>query len=106
MLFEFRIEDLYLQVKTKFVIIPSYLAIHKLYLEIETWTFHAPMVDEVIERMFGFYDHFDDLCFLFPNNFYNPSKFNPPNKEISFPNSQDSHFFPKLLPSRISPNFQ
>jgi hypothetical protein len=33
------------------------------------------MVEEVIDRLFGFYEQFDDLCFFFPENFYNPDKF-------------------------------
>jgi hypothetical protein len=61
-LFEFIIDNLYLQVKTKLVVVPSCLAKGKLYTEVEIWTFHTPMVDEVIDRLFNFYNQFD-LCF-------------------------------------------
>jgi hypothetical protein len=55
-LFEFIISDLTLQVKTKLIVIPTCLGKGKLYTEIEVWTFHAPLVEEILERLFGFYD--------------------------------------------------
>jgi hypothetical protein len=91
-LFEFKIEELYLHVKTKFAIITSCLAKDKLYSEIESWTFHTPMVDDVVERLFNFYNQFDDF-----------SKFPGPNNgEFNFPNLEEG-IFPKLLPNRFSP---
>jgi hypothetical protein len=65
-LFEFIISDLTLQVKTKLIVIPNCLAKGKLYTEIEVWTFYAPIVEEILERPFGFYDQFNYLCFFFP----------------------------------------
>jgi hypothetical protein len=57
------------------VVIPLCLAKDEsLYTESEAWTFHAPLADEVLERLFGFYDYFDDLCFFFPKSFINPTK--------------------------------
>jgi hypothetical protein len=74
-LFEFIIEDSVFQVITRLVIIPLCLAKdERLYTESETWTFHAPLADEVLERLFGFYDYFDDLCFFFPKSFIDPAK--------------------------------
>jgi hypothetical protein len=46
----------------------------KIYAESEIWTFHAPLTDEIIERLFGFYDYFEDLCFFFPKCYFNPAK--------------------------------
>jgi hypothetical protein len=60
---------------TRLVIIPLCLAKdEKLYSDSETWTFHAPLANEVLERFFGFYDFFDDLCFFFPKCYLDPSK--------------------------------
>jgi hypothetical protein len=74
-LFEFVVSDSILQIGTKLEIIPTCLAKkEKLYSESETWTFHSPLAEEIIERLFGFYDYFDDLCFFFPKSFYNPDK--------------------------------
>jgi hypothetical protein len=66
--FEFIINDVTLQVKTKLIVIPTCLAKGKLFAEMEVWTFHAPLVKEILERLFGFYEQFDDLCFFFPKN--------------------------------------
>jgi hypothetical protein len=62
-LFEFVINDSTFQVVTKLVIIPLCLVKdEKLYTESETWNFYAPLADEILERVFGFYEYFDDLC--------------------------------------------
>jgi hypothetical protein len=68
-IFELIIDNSYLRIKTKLVVIPSCLAKGKLYTEVEVTTFYAPMVEEVIDRLFGSYEQFDDLCFFFPKNF-------------------------------------
>jgi hypothetical protein len=74
-IFEFSINDSALQVVTKLVIIPLCLVKdEKLYAESEIWTFHAPLADEIIERLLGFYDFFDDLCFFFPKCYFDPAK--------------------------------
>jgi hypothetical protein len=74
-IFEFIINDSTLQVITKLVIIPNCLAKEgKLYSDSEMRTFHAPLAEEVVERLLGFYDYFDDLCFFFPKSFYDPDK--------------------------------
>jgi hypothetical protein len=78
------------------------LAKGKLYTEVEIWTFHASMVDDVIDRLFGFCDQFDDLCFLLPKNFYNSSKFSSPiNSGFSFPNIEEGNL-PKLWPRNLA----
>jgi hypothetical protein len=48
--------------------------VEKLYTESKTWTFHVPLADEILERLFGFYEYFDDLCFFFPKSFIDPNK--------------------------------
>jgi hypothetical protein len=74
-LFEFVINDSSLLVSTKLVIIPLCLVKdQKLYTESETWSFHTPLADEILEREFGFYEFFDDLCFFFPKSFIDPKK--------------------------------
>jgi hypothetical protein len=74
-LFEFIINDSDFQIVTKLVIIPLCLVKdEKLYTESETWNFHAPLADEILERLFGFYEHFDDLCFFFPKSFIDLEK--------------------------------
>jgi hypothetical protein len=51
-IFEFSINDSALQVITKLVIIPLCFAKdEKLYAESEIWTFHAPLADEIIEKL-------------------------------------------------------
>jgi hypothetical protein len=55
--FEFIINDTILQVSTNLVIIPTCLAKNSnVYSEGESWTFHAPLVEELVERLLGFYD--------------------------------------------------
>jgi hypothetical protein len=56
-------------VKTKLEVIPSCLAKGKLYTEVEIWTFYAPIIEEVIDRIFGFYDQFDDLFFKYLDSY-------------------------------------
>jgi hypothetical protein len=98
-LFEFIIDDSCLRIKTKLVVIPSCLAKGKLFTEVEVWTFYAPMVEEVIDRLFCFYEQFDDLCFFFPKNFYNPIKFY--DSISSSLNDIDKKAFPKIIPSDL-----
>jgi hypothetical protein len=39
-----------------------------LYRRVEHWKFSIPVIEEVIEDMFVFYDHFDCLSFYFPTS--------------------------------------
>jgi hypothetical protein len=39
-----------------------------LYRRVEHWKFSIPVIEEVIEKMFVFYDHFDCLSFYFPTS--------------------------------------
>jgi hypothetical protein len=57
------------------VIIPLCLAKdEELYAESEIWTFYAPLADEIIERLLGFFEYFDDLCFFFSKCYIDPVK--------------------------------
>jgi hypothetical protein len=72
-----------------------------LYTEIEVWTFHAPLVEEIFERLFGFYEQFDDLCFFSPKNFYNPSRFYELNKAYFHSIDEKDLTCPKIIPSDL-----
>jgi hypothetical protein len=52
-----------------------------------------------LDKLFGSYDQFDDLCFFFSKNFYNPIKFcdsiSPSLKKI------DKKAYPKIIPSDL-----
>jgi hypothetical protein len=101
-MFEFIIDDLTLQINTKLVIIPTCLAKEgKLYSECETWTFRAPLVEEIVERLLGFYDYFDDLCFFFPKSFYDPDKVSEQlgGPGLSLPKGGGT--FPRMFPSEL-----
>jgi hypothetical protein len=54
---------------------------------------------EVLDRLFGFYDQFDDLCFFFPKNFYNSIKFY--DSISSSLREIDKKAFPKIIPSDL-----
>jgi hypothetical protein len=97
--FEFIIDNSYLRIRTKLVVIPSCLAKGKLYTEVEVWTSYAPMVEEVVDRLFGLYEQFDDLCFFFPKNFYNPNMFY--DSISSSLREIDKKAFPKIIPSDL-----
>jgi hypothetical protein len=101
MLFEFIINDLTLQVKTKLIVIPTFLAKGKLYTDIEVRTFHAPLIEEILDRLFGFYEQFDDLCFFFPKNFYNSSKFYELNRAYFHSIDEKKETCPMIIPSNL-----
>jgi hypothetical protein len=65
------------------------------------WIFCAPLVEEVVERLLGFYDYFDDLCFFFPKSFYDPDKVADQlgGPGLSLPKC--GGIFPRMFPSKL-----
>jgi hypothetical protein len=58
-------------------------------------------VEEILERLFGFYDQFDDLCFFFPKNFYNPHKFYELNRAHFHSINEKDPTCPFIIPSDL-----
>jgi hypothetical protein len=82
-------------------VIPTCLAKGELYTQIEVWTFHAPIGEEILDRLFGFYNEFGDLCFFFPKNFYNPHKFYKLNRAHFHSINERDTSRPFIIPSDL-----